>query len=192
MPNDSAQFSLGAQRAPNAMTAKQALAWVKKCGIAVGVGTRDRSESRSGGSRRTIARQLVGTSEGRQHIPALASDSQFSRRFGMPTGRWKNYLHPSASVGRPRFIRRTIFQAETCSLERSAHACGQAQVTGHSISRLGADRSPASRREADRERGCFTIGGRPVTFELNMNMPPNKCALRTGATASPAGADYIE
>jgi len=35
MPNDSAQFSLGAQRAPDAMNAKQALAWVKKCGIAV-------------------------------------------------------------------------------------------------------------------------------------------------------------
>ena len=86
------------------------------------------------------------------------------------------YLRPSACVARPRFIRRTIFQAETRSLERSAHACGQAQVTGHSISRLGADRSPASRTEADRERGCFTIGGRPVTFELNMNMPPNKCA----------------
>src|SRR4029453_6065114 len=100
--------------------------------------------------------------------------SPVARRFGVPAGGWENYLRPSADVARPRFIRRTIFQAETCSLERSAHACGQAQITGHSISRLGADRSPASRTKADRERGGFTIGGRSVTFELNMNMPPNQ------------------
>ena len=118
----------------------------------------------------------MGTSEAQRHISALASGSPVARRFGVPAGGWKNYLRPSADVARPRFIRRTIFQAETCSLERSAHACGQAQVADHSISRLGADRSPASRTEAVRERGCFTIGGRPVTFELNMNMPPNKCA----------------
>jgi hypothetical protein len=78
------------------MNAKQALAWVKKCGIAVGVGTRDRSESRSGGRTRTIAGQLLGTSEGQRHIPALASDSPVTRRFGVSAGGWENYLRPSA------------------------------------------------------------------------------------------------
>jgi len=45
---------------------------------------------------------------------ALAIDSQFSRRFGVPTGRWKNYLHPSASVARPRQVGRPVFQAQAC------------------------------------------------------------------------------
>jgi len=158
------------------MNAKQALAWVKKRGISVESARTTVPSLAQAVAGEPLRGNWWAHPKGDNIFPALASDSQFSRRFGMPTGRWKNYLHPSGSVARPRFIRRTIFQAETCSLERSAHACGQAQATGHSISRLGADRSPASRREADRERGCFTIGGRPVTFELNMNMPPNKCA----------------
>src|SRR4029453_5944578 len=108
--------------------------------------------------------------------------SPVARDFGVPAGGWENYLRPSADVACPRFIRRTIFQAETCSLERSAHACGQAQVAGNSISRLGADRSPASRTKADRERGRFTIGGRSVTFELNMNMRSNHALQRTAAS----------
>src|SRR5437773_3402656 len=82
----------------------------------------------------------------------------------------------------PRFIGRTILQAEALGLERSAHACGQAQALGHSISRLGARRSPASRAETHRERGRFTIGARSVTIELNMNPPSQEVRLTlTGA-----------
>jgi hypothetical protein len=159
------------------------------------VSTCNRSESRSGGRGRTIARQLVGTSEKQRHIPALASDSPIAGRFGVPAGGRENYLRSSADVARPRFIGRTIFQGETCSLERSAYACGQAQVACHSISRLGAEGSPASRTESDRGRGCFTIGARPVTFELNMKMPPDdamqtrrSCSLPRAGSPAAAGS----
>ena len=158
------------------MDAKQALAWVKKCGIAV-----ESARATVPSLPQVVAGEpLRGSWWAHPKGNDIFRLSRAIRRspdvLVCLAGGWENYLRPSADVARPRFIRRTIFQAETCSLERSAHACGQAQVTGHSISRLGADRSPASRTEADRERGCFTIGGRPVTFELNMNMPPNKCA----------------
>src|SRR5205814_1279451 len=94
------------------MNAKQALTWVKKCGIAVEsarAGVPSLAQVIAG---KPLRGSLVGTSEGKRDIPSLASDSQFSRRFGMPTGRWKNHLHPSASVARPRKIGRPVFQAQ--------------------------------------------------------------------------------
>ena len=70
-------------------------------------------------------------------LTALTSDSSVVGRFGLPSGGWENYLRSSADVARPRAIGRTILQAEALGLERSAHACGQAQALDHSISRLG-------------------------------------------------------
>jgi len=129
------------------MNAKQAVAWVKKCGIAV---------------------ESVGASEGERDIPSLASDSPFSRRFSLPTGRRKNYLHPSASLACPRQIGRPVFQAPACRCQRSAHVCGQAQTAGHSISQVGAERSPKRRAQAHRERGRFTIGVPSITIAFKL------------------------
>jgi hypothetical protein len=102
----------------------------------------------------------VGTSEKKRYFPALAIDSQLSRRFGMPTGRWENYLRSSSSVACPRQVGGPLFQAKAGGGEGSAHVNGQAQTAGHSISRVGAEGSPASRAEAHREKGRFTIGVR--------------------------------
>ena len=137
------------------------------------VGARQCSQSCSRCCRRTDPGQLVGASKGEGNIPALTSDSTIARRFGVPAGGWENYLRSSADMARPRFIGRTIFQAAAFGRERSAYTCGQAQALGHSISRLGAQRSPASRAETHRERGRFTIGARFVTIELNVRPPPN-------------------
>jgi len=114
------------------MNATQALGVGKKLDSRR-VGTRQRSQSRSGGGRRTNEGQLVGASEGKRDIPSLASDSQFSRRFGVPIGSWKNYLHPSASVARSRQVGRPVFQAQACCCSGDAHACGQTQAAGHSF-----------------------------------------------------------
>ena len=135
------------------MNAKQALAWVKKCGIAV-----ESAHASVPGLAQVVAGEpvrgeLVGTSEKKRYIPALAIDSQLSRRFGVPTSGWENYLRSSASVARPRQVSRPVLQAEACGGEGSAHANGQTQTAGHSIFPSGCRRkSWNSRRSSPRKR----------------------------------------
>src|SRR5437867_13439539 len=102
------------------------------------IGARPCSESRSDGSRRLAEGELVGTSEGKRHIPALASDTRVARGIGVPACGWKNHLHPSASVACSSFVGRPVSQAEARSLKRGAYTFGQAQAAGHAVSRLGA------------------------------------------------------
>jgi hypothetical protein len=154
------------------------------------VGARQCSWSCSPGRRRADPGQLVGASQGQGDIPAFPNNSPLPGRFGLPVGGWKNYLRSSADVARPRFIGRTIFPAEACRLERSAHARGQTQTAGHSISRLGAQRNPASRAKADRARGRFAISARSVTLELNLKPPPNKIGRIQPQQSSPASPSF--
>src|SRR6266571_6698039 len=139
------------------------------------VGTRQRSQPCPSDRRRTAAGQLVGTSQGQADIPALASDSPLARRSGVPPGGWENYLRPSTDVARPGFDGRTIFQAAACSLEGSSHALRQAQGAGNSISRLGAERSPANRAAAHREKGRFTV---VAPAEINDGLVAERQILR--------------
>jgi hypothetical protein len=74
-------------------------------------------------SRRQLIAHLTGMFAATVGATIAFADQQTQLAAPSP---WENYLRPSADVARPRFRRRTIFQAETCSLERSAHACGQA------------------------------------------------------------------
>jgi len=94
------------------MNPKQALAWVKKSGIAVESARARVPSLAQFDRRRTAAGQLVGTSEGRRDIHALASDSLLAQRFGVPPGGWENYLRPSADVARARFAGRTITESD--------------------------------------------------------------------------------
>jgi hypothetical protein len=127
-----------------------------------GVGARPRPQPRSGGSGRISEGQLVGTSEGERNITTLAIDSRFSRRFGLPTGGWENYLHPSTSMAGLGQTGPPFFQRETCGGQGGAHAVWQAQIADHSVSQVGAARNPASRAEDHRERGRLTIGSSSV------------------------------
>lgn len=113
----------------------------------------------------------MGTPKGKRYLATVAIDSQFSRRFGVPTGGWENYLYPSAFVARPRQVGPPVFQEKACGGEGSAHANGQARTGGHSISQVGAAGNPASRAGAYGERGRLTIGVLSVMIELNMKTP---------------------
>src|SRR5439155_14479413 len=115
-------------------------------------------------TRRTVAALLAQGLRAARETSRFALKSRHAAKLATPG--------TLSGPARPRFIGRTIFHTEAFSLERSAHACGQAQALGHSISRLGAQRSHASRAETHRQRGRFTIGARSVTIELNIKPPP--------------------
>ncbi len=139
------------------MNAKQALAWVKECGIAV-------ESARA--SVPSLAQVVAGEPLRRSWWAYPKGNDIFLLSRSIRSS--PDVLVCRLVDGKITYIHRRLWPAlvrlagrfskhRLAAVKGSAHSCWQAQIAGHSISRVGAEESPGSRTEAHRERGRFTI-----------------------------------